>query len=78
MDPDNVRSTRIALKQKRRALSINPELSSNFTLEELNNVLLNVKSEKAAGFDGVYPEFIKNAGDRTKEWSMSPFSTTYC
>jgi Reverse transcriptase (RNA-dependent DNA polymerase) len=53
------------LKQERRALSINTELSSNFSLEELNNVLLNVKSGKAAGFDGVYPEFIKNAGDRT-------------
>jgi hypothetical protein len=29
------------------------------------------KPEKAAGFDGIYPEFIKNFGAQTKEWIIS-------
>jgi hypothetical protein len=33
-----------------------------------------VKSGKAAGFDGVYPEFIKNSGQRTKEWIVAFFN----
>jgi hypothetical protein len=35
---------------------------------------LAVKSEKAAGFVGVYPEFIKNCGQRTKEWIVAFFN----
>jgi hypothetical protein len=33
-----------------------------------------VKSGKAAGFDGVYPEFIKNSGQRTKERIVALFN----
>jgi hypothetical protein len=67
MDQSHVRSTKRTLRLKRRELSINPDLSANYSTEELNTALLTVKSEKAAGFDGVYPEFIKNSGKRTKE-----------
>jgi hypothetical protein len=27
--------------------------------------------EKAAGFDGIYPEVFKNSGRRSKEWMVS-------
>jgi hypothetical protein len=40
------------------------ELSADFSLGELNTALLTIKPGKAAGFDGVYPEFIKNSGTR--------------
>jgi hypothetical protein len=36
--------------------------------------LLAVKFGQAAGFDGVYPEFIKNSGQRTKEWIVALFN----
>jgi hypothetical protein len=71
---DHVRSTKRALRQKRRELKIDPNLSANFSTEELNTVLLAVKSRKAAGFDRVYPEFIKNSGQRTKEWIVALFN----
>jgi hypothetical protein len=35
---------------------------------------LAVKSGQAAGFDGVYPEFIKKIGQRTKEWIVVLFN----
>jgi hypothetical protein len=48
--------TKRDLRQKRRELTIDPDLSANFLTEELNKALLAVKSGKAAGFDGVYLE----------------------
>jgi hypothetical protein len=71
MDQSHVRSTNRALRQKRRELTIDPDLFANFSTEELNTDLLVVKSGKAAGFDGVYPEFIKNSDHRTKEWIVA-------
>jgi hypothetical protein len=43
----------------------------NFSLDEIKTALMSMKSEKAAGFDGTYPEFIKNFGAQTKEWIIS-------
>jgi hypothetical protein len=63
----HVRSTKRSLRQKRRELTIDPDLTANFSTKELNTALFAVKSRKAAGFDGVYPKFIKNSGQRTKE-----------
>jgi hypothetical protein len=39
-----------------------------FTLDEVNKALSKTKLNKAAGFDGIYPEFIKHAGPRVREW----------
>jgi hypothetical protein len=41
-----------------------PDLSANFSTEDLKTALLAVKSGKGAGFDGVYPEFIKSSGQK--------------
>jgi hypothetical protein len=54
--------------------SIDPELSANFSTEELNTTLLTVKSGKTACFDGVYPTFIKNSAQRTKAWIVALFN----
>jgi hypothetical protein len=35
---------------------------------------LAVKSGKVAGFDDVYPEFIENSGQTTKEWTGALFN----
>jgi hypothetical protein len=42
--------------------------------DELETALLSVKPGKAAGLDGVYPEFIKNSGRKTKEWLVRLFN----
>jgi hypothetical protein len=41
-------------------LTIDLELSADFSLEDLNTALLTMKRRRTAGFDEVYPEFIKN------------------
>jgi hypothetical protein len=45
MDQNHVRLTKRALSQKRRELTIDPELSAEFSLEELNTALLTIKHE---------------------------------
>jgi hypothetical protein len=35
-------------------------------LDELETALMSLKPEQAAGFDGIYPEFIKIFGAQTK------------
>jgi hypothetical protein len=57
MDQNHVRSTKRALRQKRRELTI--DHSRNWTW-----LCLTIKHGKATGFHGVYPEFIKK---RTKD-----------
>jgi hypothetical protein len=38
-----------------------------FTLDEVDKALSKTKLNKAAGFDGIYPEFIKHTGPRVRE-----------
>jgi hypothetical protein len=40
-------------------------------LDELETALMSLKPGRAAGFDGIYPEFMKNFGAQTKEWIIS-------
>jgi glycine cleavage system protein P-like pyridoxal-binding family len=44
MDQSHVRSTKRVLRQKRRELTVDPDLSANFSTEELNTAVLAVKS----------------------------------
>jgi hypothetical protein len=34
---------------------------------------MSLKPGKAAGFDGIYPKFIKNVDAQTKEWIISSY-----
>jgi hypothetical protein len=49
-------------------------ISDELSVEELETALLRVKPGKAAGLDGVYPEIIKNSGEKTKEWLVRLFN----
>jgi hypothetical protein len=40
-----------------------PDLAANFNIPELEAALKSVKTENAAGLDGIFPEFILNCGD---------------
>jgi hypothetical protein len=42
----------------------------NRSTEHEPNILLAVKSGKAAGFDGVFPKFIEISGQRIKNGSL--------
>jgi hypothetical protein len=70
-DRVHVRTTKMNLRRKKRTMTVNQTLSRNFTLDELEIALMSLKPGKAAGFDGIYPEFMKNFGAQTKEWIIS-------
>jgi hypothetical protein len=76
MDQHHVRTTKRALCQRRREMSGNTELFDDFTIEKVELAFLSVKPGKAAGFDGVHPEFIRNSGRKTKEWLVTFFMMT--
>lgn len=44
------------------------ELMSNFITEDVQNTLKIVKNGKAAGTDGIFPEFLKNLGPKSIKW----------
>jgi len=56
------------LRVKNKLLKPNPSLSSNFSSDELELAVSSMKPGKAAGFDDIFPEFIKNCGPATKNW----------
>jgi hypothetical protein len=49
-------------------------LSRSFSVEEMQEVGKTVKNRKAAGFDGIYPEFIKHLGPIDLNWLKSFFN----
>uniref|UniRef100_H3AKN8 Reverse transcriptase domain-containing protein n=1 Tax=Latimeria chalumnae TaxID=7897 RepID=H3AKN8_LATCH len=59
---------------QRNKLRIQSTMSDPFTLNELNAALSATKSGKAAGPDGVYPEFLKALGPKAKRWLTFFFS----
>jgi hypothetical protein len=65
-DREHVGTTKMNLRRKKRTLTVNQTLSKNFTLDELETALMSLKPGKAAGFDGIHPEFMKNSGVLTK------------
>jgi hypothetical protein len=76
MNPNHMHSTKQVLRQKRGELTEDILISDEFSVEDLKTALLSVKPGKAAGLDGVYPEFIKNSGRKPKN-GFFVFSTTF-
>lgn len=67
-------SVKKELKRHLRNLPSNSNLSLEFTLDELNIGLTDVKCGKAAGLDGIFPEFIKNFQKESKSWLVRFFN----
>lgn len=58
------------LKFRKQKLTPHNIYSSVFSIEELSFVLKEMKVRKAAGFDNIYPEMLKNCGPLAKEWLL--------
>ena len=50
------------------------EFTKNFEFSEIENAIKDMKSGKAAGLDGIFMEFIKNFGVKTKTWLLILFN----
>src|SRR5699024_11187956 len=53
------------------------ELSRCFNVNELRAAISSTKCRKAAGFDGIFPEFIKNLGSFALKWLTSLFNDIF-
>lgn len=62
------------IKRQKKLLQQDAIVGANFTLSEVDIALSKTKVNKAAGFNRVYPEFIKYAGPRTREWLSRLYS----
>jgi hypothetical protein len=71
MDKNHARSTKTSIRGLKSTRTTDLAFSANFNINELESALKSVKPGTAAGFDGVYPKFIRNCGERTKEWLIS-------
>jgi hypothetical protein len=73
MDANHVLETKRTLRQKRREMTVDATISADL-LEELSTALQSVKSEKAAGFDGILPGIHKKRRDEDQrmDFIISP------
>jgi hypothetical protein len=65
---DHSRTIKSELKRQKKLLQQDDIVGALFTINKVDIPLSKIKINKAAGFDGVYPEFIKYSGPRTREW----------
>jgi hypothetical protein len=65
------RATKSSIRGLKSTLTTDSALSANFNIKEQESVLKSIKLGTAAGFDAVYPAFIRSCGVRTKEWLIS-------
>jgi hypothetical protein len=68
MDRNHARVTKLSIRGLKKTLTTDPALSAKFSI---NEALKSVKLGTAAGFDGIYPEFIRKFGEKTKKWLIS-------
>lgn len=69
-DKDFKRSIKKKLRKLKDSLDTNTEFDNPFTLEELDTTINSIKLGKAAGLDGLYPEFLKHLGKRARLWVL--------
>jgi len=50
------------------------EVSKEFTLEELEAAISTLSAGKAAGTDGIFPEFLQHVGPRMKTWLLAVYN----
>jgi hypothetical protein len=72
MEKNRARATKTSICELKSTLTTDPAFfANNININELKSALKSVNLGTAAGFDGVYLEFIRNCGERTKKWFIS-------
>jgi Reverse transcriptase (RNA-dependent DNA polymerase)/Endonuclease/Exonuclease/phosphatase family len=74
VDKEFTRTVKSSLKDLRCTVKESLEFSSDFTMCELDAALSRTKAGKAAGPDGIHPEFLKACGKNVKRWLCKFFS----
>lgn len=75
--PKDEKFTRDIIRQYRTLRKSTPqtgEFSRPFTIEEINTVIAQTKTGKAAGLDEIYSEFIVHFGPKTRAWLAKFFT----
>lgn len=68
MDKESKRKTLYRSRVRKSTLEEKSTYARIFNETEINKAIKNLKSGKAAGFDGIFPEFIKHSGPKTRQW----------
>lgn len=57
-------------KLRKAKIELNPQskYGAPFSIQEIETALKKTKTQKAAGFDGIYSEFLKLTGAYTRRW----------
>jgi len=74
MDKSHTREVKRKLRKEMKILEVYEEYSAPFSQLEIVEALKKVKINKAAGFDGIYPEMLKNTGIETQSWLAELYS----
>jgi len=70
----HTKSAKLSLKIIKRNMPQTSQYCVDFTVAEIENAIKFVKPGKAAGFDGVYPEFLLNSGPNVRKWLSKFYS----
>jgi hypothetical protein len=74
LSKNKIQKMKRSLNKKRKNTRPSAELSRNFSFEELKSAIGSTKIRKAAGFDGIFPEFFKHLGPFALRWLLSFFN----
>ena len=76
-DRDFARWTSREVTSLSRAATADANMSSDFTVEELEAAIKKLKSGKAPGRDNIHPEFVIHKSAKTTAWLCSFFTSCY-
>ena len=77
LDKSRLNKVERELKKKMKASSTDTQFSRSFSITELDIAVKEMKVGKAAGPDGVFMEFIKSFGLKTKTWLLDMFNDIF-
>src|SRR6195952_5295670 len=71
LEKSDLKKMKKLLHKQRQKATVNQEVGEPFSLEELQAAIQLTKVRKAAGFDGIYPEFVTHLGVISLNWLVS-------